>query len=120
MQPIATFFIVDDEPMLHRVYRDILDAKGHIVCGEAFNGNECITKILESEHDPDFVLLDHRMPEKSGLETMKELLEVKPSLKIIFISADVTLKGEALSAGASIFLKKPFNLKTFFENLDRF
>ena len=56
---------------------------------------------------PDLIILDHRMPKKNGLEIMKEILKVNGDAKIIFISADVDIKEEALTNGASTFLKKP-------------
>ncbi|UCH90307.1 MAG: response regulator [Thermoplasmata archaeon] len=116
---IATFFIADDEPILHELYRDILKIKGHDVCGVAFNGHECYEHLTNSTTDPDFIILDHRMPMLNGLDVMKRLLDVKPNLKIIFVSADISARRKALKAGALIFVKKPFNLNTFFNSLDR-
>jgi DNA-binding NtrC family response regulator len=116
---MATFFIVDDEPILHELYHDILKMKGHEICGEAYSGSECIEKLFNSRPDPEYVIMDHRMPIKNGLEVMKYLLRVKPQLKIIFVSADSTIKKKAIDAGAIMFLKKPFNLNTFFLSLSK-
>ncbi|UCH90372.1 MAG: response regulator [Thermoplasmata archaeon] len=116
---LATFFIVDDEPFLHELYRDILELKGHKVVGEAYNGKECIEKLLKENpnpvKEPEFIIMDHRMPILNGLDTMKILLEKKPEMKIIFVSADVTVKDEAMAAGSAGFIKKPFNINTFFK-----
>ena len=99
--------------MLQKLYKVILGMEGHEVVGEAYNGQECIDKLGEFENDPDYIIIDHRMPVKSGLEAMRELLEEKPDLKFIMISADGSIEEEAISAGAAGFIKKPFDLNTF-------
>jgi two-component system chemotaxis response regulator CheY len=109
---------VDDEPILHELYRDILELKGHKVMGEAFDGDECFNMITDSERTPDFIIMDHRMPVRNGLEATKMLLKMNPNLKIIFISADLSIKDEALKSGAVSFIKKPFNITTLFESVE--
>ncbi len=52
--------------------------------------------------------MDHRMPGKDGIETTKELLKIRPDMKIVFASADKAVMGDALAAGACDFLAKPF------------
>jgi FixJ family two-component response regulator len=98
----------------------MLEIKGHTVIGNAYNGNDCISKLINPKNNgaPDFVLMDHRMPIKDGLATTLELLEINPNLKIIFVSADVTIKDRAISAGAVEFLKKPFGLNSFYNIID--
>jgi FixJ family two-component response regulator len=62
--------------------------------------------------------MDHRMPIQNGLETMNILLEKRPELKVIFISADETARNDAMSAGSVGFIKKPFNMNSFFSSLE--
>ncbi|MGV9171277.1 MAG: response regulator [Promethearchaeia archaeon] len=52
--------------------------------------------------------MDHRMPIKSGFDAAKEILALNRDQKIIFASADSTIKGKALSIGIERFLEKPF------------
>ena len=92
--------------------------KGHNIIGEACNGNECIQKLMNAENDPEFILMDHRMPIKNGLEAMKELLKINANLQIIFVSADKSVRSEALASGAISFIKKPFNLKTIYATIE--
>jgi len=66
---------------------------------------------------PDFIIMDHQMPVKNGIDTMKELLKINPNLKIIFVSGDKTIKNEALSLGAISFIQKPFNMQTFLQSI---
>jgi CheY-like chemotaxis protein len=68
---------------------------------------------------PDFVIMDHQMPVKDGIDTMKELLKTNPDLKIIFISGDKTVKNDALNLGAVSFIQKPFNMQTFFHTISQ-
>ncbi len=53
--------------------------------------------------------MDHRMPIKNGIDTTKKILEMDKNSKIIFTSADNSIKDEALSLGAVAFIKKPFH-----------
>ncbi|MFX1462202.1 MAG: hypothetical protein ACFFBF_04045, partial [Promethearchaeota archaeon] len=49
-------------------------------------------------------------PIKNGLAAMIEILKLNKNEKIIFASADITVKKEALSIGACAFLDKPFKM----------
>ena len=49
------------------------------------------------------------MPNKNGIDTMKELVDIKPGLKIIFLSADASVRQDALEFGAIGFLEKPID-----------
>ena len=51
------------------------------------------------------------MPIKNGLEATKNILELDKCAKIIFISADYSIKSKALAIGASFFIEKPFDNK---------
>ena len=87
--------------------------------GTAKDGDEAIEKYKEFSVKPDFVLLDHRMPKKDGLEVMNELLKVNASVIIIFISADYSIKAEALSNGARAFLEKPVNEEVLIDSIKK-
>lgn len=108
--------------MQHEFYRDILEFNGHKVVGHAYNGSECIEKICRMERKckilPDFIIMDHRMPVKNGLETLSEILKLKPDLKVIIISADDSVKEKALSEGAVAFISKPINMDKLVRFLD--
>jgi CheY-like chemotaxis protein len=98
----------------------MLELKGHEVIGKAYNGDECLSILHNSGKTikPDFILMDHRMPVKDGLNTTIELLAEKPNLRIIFVSADISIRDRAISAGAIDFLKKPFGLNSFYSIID--
>ena len=107
---MATILIVDDEPMIHELYGDILEISGHRIVADAYNGNEAIEMLKTMNEPPEIVIMDHRMPSKDGIETTKEMLEINPDVKILFSSADISVKDDALAVGASDFLSKPFTI----------
>jgi response regulator of citrate/malate metabolism len=99
------------------LYKEILKIKGHEVIGDAPNGTDLLEKLNNLKVEPDFILLDNRISITNGIDTIRDLLKKNPSLKIIFISSDETMKEEALAAGAISFIKKPFNLKNFYNSI---
>lgn len=115
---MATIFIVDDEVILHKLYKDVFAIKGHQVVADAYDGNEAIRIYSELNPKPDVIILDHRMPNKDGLEVMKEILGVNPHAKIVFISADVNVKDDALQNGAASFGLKPVTIRHMLELID--
>lgn len=96
------------------LYKMILDEAGFKTINFASNGKEAIEKIRNGLETPDIIIMDHRMPIISGLDAMKEILRFDKSRKIIFASADESVKEEAISMGAVAFLSKPFNIQELY------
>ncbi len=100
--------ICDDMKELCEYYKKVfLRTKEIKVVGMAHNGDECIEMVAKTE--PDILLLDIQMrTNDEGLEIIKDLLEIKPDLKIIMLTAhrveDYVFR--AFSAGAVDFLYK--------------
>jgi two-component system chemotaxis response regulator CheY len=103
--------IVEDEKDLVDVYKRVFARRNIIVCFVAFDGREALKKFDECMPKPHVILMDHRLPGMSGLEVTREILREDPNEKVIFLSADINVKDEALKAGAVAFLKKPASLK---------
>ena len=108
---MVKIFIVDDDQSLQRLYTLILKEAGFEIIDTAFNGKIAVEKYNNLEEKPDIVLMDHRMPIKNGLDAMTEILHINNHVKIIFASADISIKQKALSLGACAFLDKPFNMR---------
>ena len=104
-------FIVDDDESLQRLYGLILKGAGFEIIDTAINGKEAIEKYNKLEIKPDIILMDHRMPIKNGLDSMVEILKAHNNAKIIFASADNSVKEKAKSLGACAFLDKPFKMQ---------
>ncbi len=111
VEAIVTVFIVEDEEILHKLYKAILVQAGHRVVGVALNGIEAIAKLQRLKHPPHIIIVDHRMPVMDGLSVISELKRLLPSCKILFISADFTVKTRTSKAGADLFITKPFSME---------
>ncbi len=103
-------FIVEDEYDLQFIYKQILTLKGFDVLDSAINGEEAVSKFRAVSEKPDIILMDHRMPLKNGIDASKEILLLDNKARIIFVSADGSVKEEALSIGATDFFNKPLDL----------
>lgn len=101
--------IVDDEITIIESLEGILSDDGFEVM-HAFNGYEALKKI-ESE-SPDIVLLDIWMPGMDGIETLKEIKKIAPSLPVVMITGHGTIESavDATKSGAYDFLEKPLSI----------
>ena len=105
---MADFLLVDDEPSIRRVLRQLFEYEGHAV-REAGSGPEALRKVREQL--PDLVFLDVRMPEMDGMEVLRRLLAQEPGIQVIMMSGHGTIQS-ALAAtreGALDFLEKPLD-----------
>ena len=68
---------------------------------------------LAKETDPSMVILDLKMPDLDGIEVLKELKKINPSLPVIMITAHGTIDTaiEAMKIGATDYITKPFKLE---------
>jgi two-component system chemotaxis response regulator CheY len=107
---MVRIFIVDDDQSLQRLYILILKEAGFEITDTALNGKVAVEKYISLKEKLDIILMDHRMPIKNGLDAMTEILKIDGHGKIIFASADISVREKALSLGACEFLDKPFNM----------
>ena len=112
---MVSIFIIDDEVILHRLYKDVFAIKGHEVVADAYDGEEAVNKFQDMNPKPDVIILDHRMPNRDGIEAMKDILNIQPEAKIVFISADANVREEAMSKGAVSFGLKPVTIRHMLE-----
>jgi CheY-like chemotaxis protein len=116
---VARILIVDDAATTRTMLRDILEKAGHSVV-ETADGDAAMRAFRETPTDAAFV--DIFMPGKEGLATIKELLELRPGLPIVAISAgstftDTETLGWAKSYGAAFTLAKPLKAAAVLETL---
>ena len=109
--------VVDDDKCTREILRMMLMSEGFAV-QTAENGVQAL-KLLPT-HDFGLVITDLFMPEKDGIETIREIRMTHPELKIIAISGGVSGIGKECLAvtkhlGASATLKKPFDHETLLE-----
>jgi two-component system chemotaxis response regulator CheY len=100
--------IVDDAVFMRNMIKDIFSGGGFEIVGEAANGLEAVEKYKEFR--PDLTTMDIVMPFKSGIEATREIVKLDPKAVIVMCSAlgQESLVMEAIEAGASDFVVKPF------------
>ncbi len=116
---MARVLIVEDDDSLRNLYRIALKLKGHDVVGTAGDGNEAVDMFKNFSIKPDIIIMDHRMPGKNGLEATKEIMKMDGKSKVIFASADKSVREEAILLGASSFKPKPFTLEKLCSNIKK-
>jgi two-component system chemotaxis response regulator CheY len=105
---MARVLVADDASFMRQMIREIVEAEGHEVVGEASDGDEAVTEFKRLH--PDVVTMDIVMPRRSGIDAVKGIVALDPSARIVMCSAlgQETLVQEALQAGALDFIVKPF------------
>ncbi|WP_457554571.1 response regulator [Candidatus Pyrohabitans sp.] len=100
--------IADDAAFMRNMLRKILTQAGYEVVGEASTGVEAVEKYKEVR--PHVVTMDIVMPEKDGIEAVREIIEYDPNAIIIMCSAlgQQSMIIEAIQAGAKDYIIKPF------------
>jgi len=101
--------IIDDEPKIGQMISDILRDEGYepILALDAERGLESTRK-----NDLGLVLLDLKLPDKDGLDVLKEIAALKPNLPVVIISAHGNIKTavQTTKMGAFDFLEKPLDM----------
>jgi two-component system response regulator AlgR len=98
--------IVDDEKLARDRLRELInEIGGHVVAGEAANGNEAVEKTVEL--NPDVLLMDIRMPGMDGLEAAMHLMGMESPPSVIFTTAYDQHALDAFEVNAVDYLLKP-------------
>ena len=98
--------LVDDEPNLQESMKIGLELRDYDV-SVASNGSQAIKEC--QQHLFDAVLLDMRMPEMDGLETLQGIKNTRPEQTVLMLTAHGTIESavEATKLGAFDYLTKP-------------
>src|SRR6266478_8076197 len=116
MTEAVNILLVDDEPGMLRYIRTLLEVDDYSV-QTASTGEEALQQV-EKGLRPDLVLLDLLMPGIDGLQTLEQLRQLVPGLKVVMLScvSDTRKVVEAIRLGAQDYLTKPFH-KTDLDNV---
>ncbi len=106
----SVVLIVDDEEGIRESLSGIFEDDGYAVL-TAHSGEDALKAIKEK--DPDLILLDVWLPGIDGIQTLQEMMELKPDLPVIMISGhgNIDLAVKATKMGAYDFLEKPLSLE---------
>ncbi len=108
--------LVDDEKDFIDALAERLEVRRFEVM-KAFSGDEALA--LLREHDTDVVVLDMLMPGKDGMQTLREIKEMRPLAEVILLTGHGTPgKGvDSIQTGAFQYMTKPASLKDLLENI---
>jgi len=112
--------VVDDSGTMRKIIIRALNAVGFTDVIEAGDGNEGFAAFCE--HAPQLILTDWNMPHKSGLDLIRDIRATGSSTPIFMVTTEGE-KGrvlEAITAGVTDYLMKPFTADTLREKLDKY
>jgi len=107
---VALILVIDDEDIVRKSICKMLEAEGHEV-QEAKTGLEGLSRF--KQQPPDVLITDILMPDKDGLEIIRELHTAYPKVKILAITGggaagNLDFLPQAKAFGAHATLHKPF------------
>lgn len=108
---IANILLVDDEvPFLETMARRLI--KREFITATASSGREAI-KLLEKNNDLEVVILDVKMPEMDGLQTLNIIRQRFPLIEVIMLTGHATVESaiEGMKLGAFDYLMKPCDME---------
>jgi DNA-binding NtrC family response regulator len=116
MQPIRVL-VVDDEEDFASAIADRLKRRGFLA-DVAFGGRTALGYIRSNEYDA--VVLDLRMPEMSGLDTLKAIRQIDPDVQVIVLTGHGTVSEGigGMQLGAADFLQKPIEIEALCTSLE--
>ncbi|MEI7905352.1 MAG: response regulator [Candidatus Firestonebacteria bacterium] len=103
--------IVEDEPGIRKLLQILLTGNGYRVF-PAGSASEALEVFNREKHNFDIVISDIVLPDKNGIELVKDLLSVNPALKIVFSSGymDEKVQSEIIQTSGHEFIQKPYDL----------
>lgn len=112
--------VADDAAFMRMLIRDALKKNGYPNILEAADGDDACE--VYAKEKPDLVLLDIIMPNKSGIDALRDIRESDPAAKIIMCTAmgQELVVVEALRLGALDFIVKPFSAERIVQTVNKF
>ena len=111
----GNILIVDDDPMIRDVLRDVLSNMGGYKIDAAQNGRDGLKKIRDCEYD--IIFTDLTMPQVNGMDLLKEAKKINSSIPVVVITGYSSIEHavNAMKEGASDFITKPFKIGSVIE-----
>ena len=105
----ARVLVVDDDPATVELLQEFLVSKGYEVI-TASDGAEAL-RTVKAER-PHVILLDIHMPKMDGLEVLRQLKAIYPTVSVIMVTGvnEETIGGQAMALGAFDYIVKPLDL----------
>ena len=111
--------VCDDSAFMRMMLKKVLIDNGHEIVGEAGDGMEAVQ--LYRQHKPDLATMDITMPKMDGIQAVAHIHEENPLARIIMVTAlgQRAVITDALKAGASDFIVKPFDAEQVIETINK-
>ena len=117
--PVPRILVVDDDPGVRQLIRDVLECEGHVV--EVVGDGYAAIRSIEASR-PDCVVLDVMMPGMDGHAVLGRIRanDTRPPLPVVMLTAaaDDAQAWQAWSGGVDYFLAKPFDPAELLRYLD--
>ncbi|CUS37665.1 chemotaxis regulator transmitting signal to flagellar motor component [Candidatus Nitrospira nitrosa] len=117
--PSMKILIVDDMVTMRRIVKNVLKQLGFSNIDEAENGQDGLQKLKSSKYD--FVVSDWNMPVMTGIDMLRAIRadEQLKAIPVLMVTAEAQQKNlvEAVQAGVSNYIVKPFTAETMQEKL---
>jgi DNA-binding response OmpR family regulator len=116
--PHTKVLIVDDEEDFASTLSERLQIRGYdsiaVFCAED-------AVLIAKSSPPDVVLLDLKMPGISGIEVLKAIKQINPSIEVIMLTGHGAEQGgaEGLANGASAYIMKPIDIEKLVDTIDK-
>jgi two-component system response regulator (stage 0 sporulation protein F) len=110
--------IADDEEALQRLYKEEFEEEGYEVL-LASTGKEVVSLLEDPAHLPDLIVMDIRMPEMNGIDTLRAIKEKYPQLPVILCSAYSEFKQDFSTWASDDYVVKSSDLTELKEAVKR-
>jgi len=113
----SQILIVDDDTVLLDMYIENLSDSYRIVTAQT--GRVAVERV-QRKSDIELAVIDYQLPDMSGIDVMKEIKDIAPSVLVIIATAygDEDVAVEAFRGGARDYLKKPFSISELSTKID--
>jgi two-component system, response regulator PdtaR len=99
--------VAEDEGLIRMDIVASLEEAGLLVVGQGADGEEAVA--LATEHEPDLVVMDIKMPKLDGISAAEKIAALKIPVVLLTAFSDSELVSRAAQAGAMAYVTKPFN-----------
>jgi len=110
-----TGVVVDDDADIVELYSEFLEMKGISVVGKAHNG--CMASDIYKKTNPDFIVIDIKMPEYDGAYAIKEIKKINPNANIFVVSGFSTY--DNLEREVTAVMTKPCDLRKLYDHIKK-
>ncbi|MCX8082325.1 MAG: response regulator [bacterium] len=106
---LGTILVIDDELGPRESLRMLFKDDYNVITADS--GDKGINEL--KQHNPDVIILDLKMPDKGGIETLEEIRHIDEKVPVIILTGygDIEAAKKAIHLGAIEFISKPFDVK---------